>query len=195
MTSVCLLLFIVASRFPRRQLENGSLPIGLDSYDALFFLRPRLNKRPLFPALSSSHSSRFEDPVLSLAFVFCDGSEQFKTSIFRQCFFVESASSPALIRLHLYHRSLKPKSCPRSHLNGPGVVLLVFVWLARIKLAAPLPWRSPACSPESRSALILFPFTLSRSCRSRWRQGRHAIHAADTPRSASSLKPLLRSEI
>src|SRR6266576_2566514 len=47
-TSVCLLLFIVAPRFHVDQLENGSLPTGLDTYDVLFLLRPRFEQESAF---------------------------------------------------------------------------------------------------------------------------------------------------
>jgi len=33
--------------------------------------------------------------------------------IFRQCFFVEVASSPGVIRLHLYHRQLEANELPQ----------------------------------------------------------------------------------
>ena len=46
LSSVRLLSFIVAPRFHVDQLEKGSLPIGLDSYDVLLLLRPCLEHEP-----------------------------------------------------------------------------------------------------------------------------------------------------
>src|SRR6266852_5374243 len=55
-------------------------PFGWIATTCCFSFVPALYTSPPFSGLSSSHSSLFEDPPLSLALAFCDGSEQFKTA-------------------------------------------------------------------------------------------------------------------
>src|SRR2546421_3588888 len=180
--SVCLLLFIVAPRFHVNQLENGSLPVGLDSYDVLFFLRPRFEQESAFFRLIVSALKPLRGSGLVLGICLLRWIRAIQNGpIFRQCFFVELRNLlRRVIRLHLYHRQLEAKrAAPDSHLNGPGVVLLVFVWFG-----PGINWQPHflggclLAHHDSRSALILFPFHATRPCRSRWRLGRHANYAA-----------------
>src|ERR1700731_7824 len=179
---VRLLLFIVAPRFHVDQLEKGSLPIRLDSHDVLFLLRPRFEHQPALLRLVIVALQLVRRSALVLATCLRRWLRAIQNGpVSPQCFLVELRNLlRRVIRLHLHHRQPEAKrAAPDAHLNGPGVVLLVFVWFCpRINGQPHFLGGRLLAHHHSGSALILLPFHTTRSSGSRWHPGHHANHTA-----------------